>query len=57
VTGLTPGNFSPSAFFLEGSPSANANLSALKKSALSATGSKVRGILSPAMSDLKEVCG
>eukprot|EP00802_Teleaulax_amphioxeia_P006698 Tamp_06703.p1 GENE.Tamp_06703~~Tamp_06703.p1 ORF type:complete len:570 (-),score=118.45 Tamp_06703:941-2512(-) len=54
--GLTPGNFSPSAFFLDGSPSNAANLSALSVSALSATGSKSQKALqSPPMSDLKEV--
>ena len=57
AAGLTPGNFSPSAFFLDGSPSNAANLSALSVSALSATGSKSQKALqSPPMSDLKEVC-
>lgn len=57
AAGLTPGNFSPSAFFLDGSPSSlAANLSALAKSSLSATGSKSKRTLqSPPMSDLKEV--
>ena len=57
ATGMTPGNFSPSTFFLDGSPgnNANLNLSALSMSAMSATGSK-KPLLSPPMSDLKEVC-
>lgn len=55
--GLTPGNFSPSAFFLDGSPSGGnaANLSAVSMSSLSAIAGKAKGILSPPMSDLKEV--
>jgi hypothetical protein len=56
LAGLTPGNFSPSAFFLDGSPSTNAaNLSAVSMSSLSAIAGKAKGILSPPMSDLKEV--
>ena len=60
--GLTPGNFSPSAFFLDGSPGTSAGLNSinsinvLSMSAVSVTGnSQARTLLSPQLSDLKEV--
>ena len=51
--GLTPGNFSPSAFFLDSSPANGASLSALAMANMSATGEKARPLLSPGLSEVQ----